>query len=184
MSRSTRSADRIFAEPGPLDDEATNCDHCPTLDPEEGVYRVPDPNFGVGSVAALCPYHLSVLARDHATVWGRLKATDEYGDVERYRQQGALVERGDLPEELSHSGTLYQRFGLDETGRAYFICETGSGYRLIETDQEFDALESTTTSRGRLLGLLDHVEKHVGWRGLANEWVDRAFDEADDEVRS
>lgn len=170
---------RIVAEPGPVDDGDVSCDHCPATVDREAVYRVPDPNYSVASVSALCEHHLAVLAREHPTVWGRLKNHDEYGDVLEYKRDGALVERGDLPEEIEHDDRLYQRFGVDEVGRAYFVVELGSGdYHLVETGHEFDVLEETHVPRGGLLGLLDHVEDRHGWRGLADGWVDRAYAES------
>lgn len=176
MSRShAGGSDRIVAEPGPVEGE--DCDDCPDDDPEAAVYRIPDPRWSIGAVSALCPFHLAAIKREHASFWGRLVHESEYGDVEEHVEDGALVERADLPEELPHDGTIYRRFGLDDTGRAYFVAATNTGYELVETDSEFEVLETTLVARGRLLGLLDHVSDDVGWRGLASEWVDRAYAE-------
>lgn len=168
---------RIVADPGPIDGEGEACDHCPERDPADAVYRVPDPSYGVASVSALCPFHLAVMRRRHPRTWGKLANHEDYHDVRVHVQEGALLERGDLPEEFEHDGARYQRFGLDEKGKAYFVVERAHDYHLVETDRHFEVVEDPAVPRGELLGLLDHVEEHVGWRWLSNEWVNRAYAE-------
>lgn len=180
MSRTDGSSDRIVAQPGPIDGDERDCDHCPDGDAAGAVYRAPDPSYGIATVSALCAYHLAVLEREHPDLWQRLRRHEDYGDPEEFAADGGLVEMGDLQEELAHDGGHYQRFGLDERGRGYFVSEADDGsYHFVEVEGGHDVREDTRVPEGGLLELLDHVEGAVGWRGLVSEWVDRAYAEDD-----
>lgn len=177
MSRGAQPASAsILEEPGPIRDGDVPCHDCRAVDAEAGVYRVRDPRYSISTVVALCPYHLRAFASEEPLTWEWHRDHPEYGDPEAFAAgEEVLVERSDVPDELPIDGTLYERVGLDEAGRAYFAAEVGDGaWRVIETDEEFTVQESTRVERERLRGLLDHVEERVGWRGLEGEWIDRA----------
>lgn len=167
----------IREHPGPADG-AVPCADCPITRSNEAVYRVPDPRYAISTVSPLCAYHLTVLKREHPLAWRTLRDHPELPDPERYVQEHALVERADVADEIGIDGTRYERLGLDRLGRAYFITGEAIGYRVIETDERFEIHESTHVSSGRLLELFDHVRDAVGWRGLEDDWIERAQREA------
>lgn len=176
MSRGAQSRSAgIPDEPGPVgDDEDVHCADCPLTNPEDAVFRVPDPRYSIATVTALCEYHLAALKREYPLRWRKIRDHPRIDGLEAAAKDHALVERDDVPDEISIDGEVYQRLGLDQLGRAYFVAETGWGWRVVETDERFDVQESTKVERGRLRGLLDHVDEQVGWRGLEGEWIDRA----------
>lgn len=178
MSRPGESghADRVLAGPGPIDgDEGESCNDCPLVDPNPAVYRVPDPRYDIATVTPLCEYHLAALKREFPMEWRDIRSHPEIEGLERATAENVLIEQDDVPDEISVDETLYRRLGLDEKGRAYFVTEIGSGdYRVLETDERFDILESAIVASGQLFEFFDRIRGQVGWRGLEDEWVDRA----------
>lgn len=182
VSRS-RSADRIVAEPGPLDDEHAECDWCSPFNARDAVYRVPDPNYDIHALSALCEYHLAVLKREHELRWRDLLEHPDLHGLDEARAEHVLIERDDVPDEVPIDGTLYQRLGLDERGVAYFIVELGEdAVRVVQTDERFDILQSDRVRCGELRGFIDHIGTQFRWRGLESKWIDRA-DAWDERVR-
>lgn len=185
MSDAERAADRIVAAPGRLDgEEEADCDWCPDANAQPALWRVPDPRYDMQAFSALCGYHLAVLKREHELHYRDLVEHPEFGGLDDDRDEHALVERDDVPEEIPIDGALYERLGLDGLGRGYFVAELGSSeFRIVVTDERFDVVDATVVARGRLRNWIDHIGSFCHWRGLEGEWIDRA-DEWDERVRS
>lgn len=167
--------------PGPIgDDERAQCGNCPTGRANDAVFCVPDPRQSGPVSVPLCAYHLAALRRSHPLQWRTIRQHPEVEGLEAATKGHALLERDDVPAEIGIDGTLYERLGLDELGRAHFVAETGQGaYRVIETNERFVIRESNLVAPEALAGLLDHVGEHVGWRSLEGGWVERAGAEAE-----
>ena len=163
----------IRRSPGPVDSELP-CVDCPSGG-HTAVYRVPDPRFEVATTSALCAYHLAVLKREHPAFWADLQTHPQLSDVETYVQERALVERADLPEAITVDEDQYERLGLDRTGTGYYARERSDDrLRVIAVDHTFAVQESTLVRDDQLGVLFDHVDREDGWRGIEDEWIDRA----------
>lgn len=64
---------------------------------------------------------------------------------------------------------------LDRLGAGYYARERSDcRLRVIAVDHTFSVQESTLVREDRLGALFDHVDREVGWRGIDDEWIDRA----------
>lgn len=82
----------------------------------------------------------------------------------------AVAPADEVPTEIAFDRTLYDRLGIDEDGRGYFVAAAGDHYLIIETDTTGDLQGPTGVAPHRLEGLIDQVEADHGWRELDESW--------------
>lgn len=174
MSRTDDGSAIVPGAPGHIDgDETAACADCPPAPAgNAAVFRVPDPRTQQPTVVPLCSYHLRALQREAPLRWHELREHPAVDGLESAAaNEHVFVEFADLPDELPHAGSLYERLGLDEVGDAYFVTPTRDDVRVLRTDETLEDGEVTEIPQKELRGLLDHVDDRVGWRGIESGWI-------------
>lgn len=78
---------------------------------------------------------------------------------------------GDVPAEIGFRDALYDRFGVNEDGRGYFVADAGDHLLLLHTDEDGEVEGPIGIPQHRLESFIDQVREDVGWRQLEVDWI-------------